>query len=158
MKASPALESADIMRVPSCAVLSRYTKLQNSEARGVRRRSFYFENHKSWGSTSNCGRRSGSLQEPQKKTKTQGCIRQHLVHTTDNSVTDGESHEPDSYVSVPLCVCYRSIDVSINHYKRPDNPLHKCVGSYKETGRQANKQFDSMIRRCAVRLGIASPH
>ena len=70
MKASPALESADIMRVPSCAVLSRYTKLHNSEARGVRRRSFYFENHKSWGSTSNCGRRSGSLQEPQKKTET----------------------------------------------------------------------------------------
>jgi hypothetical protein len=36
---------------------------------------------------------------------------------------------------------------------RPCNlPLHKCVGSYKETGRQTNKQIDSTIQRCAVRL------
>ena len=46
----------------------------------------------------------------------------------------------------------------INHYKRPDNPLHNGVGSYKEkqVGRQTSR-IDSTVQGCAVRLGIASP-
>jgi hypothetical protein len=71
---------------------------------------------------------------------TQGCIRQHLVHTTDSTVTVGESHEPDSYVSV----LYAFVTAVLMTYQSLQTPrqstTQRCRQLQRETGRQANKQ------------------